>query len=232
LIPPKGECLPLEPTPSPFHLPHASTAGADDVVAVGGDLSPGTILSGYRGGMFPMHLPDGTLAWWSPAERGVIPPGNFQISHSLRRSLRRFHISYDLDPEGVIDGCADPTRPHGWITDEIKNAYLELFRLGWLHTVESWDDDGNLAGGLYGVSIGGLFAGESMFSRQRDASKVALAHLVGHLSRVTGYLLDVQWVTAHLASLGAVGISRSEYMRKLPAALAAPSPWELSPPEG
>jgi leucyl/phenylalanyl-tRNA--protein transferase len=196
-------------------------------VAVGGDLSAGTILSAYRQGIFPMHLGEGDLAWWSPQPRGVIPPGSLQISHSLRKSLRRFHVSFDLDPEGVIDGCADPARPHGWITAEIRDAYLELFKLGWLHTVESWDDEGNLAGGLYGVSIGALFAGESMFSRQRDASKVALVHLVGQLSRSPDYLLDVQWLTPHLASLGAVGITRDEFLERLPAALAAPSPWQV-----
>lgn len=224
----KDERLPVEPPPSPFRLPDPRTAGPEDVVAVGGDLAPGTILSGYRLGMFPMHLPDGELAWWSPVERGVIPPGRLQISHSLRRSLRKFHVSFDLDPEGVIDGCADPTRPHGWITAEIRDAYMELFALGWLHSVEAWDEDGNLAGGLYGISIGALFAGESMFSRQRDASKVALVHLVGHLSRVEQYLLDVQWVTPHLASLGAVGLSRDEYLELLPVALSAPNPWDPS----
>jgi leucyl/phenylalanyl-tRNA---protein transferase len=211
-----------------FRLPDPRTAGPDDVVAVGGDLAPGTILAAYRKGLFPMHLPDGDLAWWSPAERGVIPPGRLQISRSLRRSLRRFQVSFDLDPEGVIDGCADPSRPHGWITPEIREAYMQLFALGWLHTVEAWDEDGNLAGGLYGVSIGGLFAGESMFSRQRDASKVALVHLVGHLSRAEHYLLDVQWVTPHMETLGAIGIPREEYLELLPAALVAPSPWEHS----
>ena len=175
-----------------------------------------------------MHVPSGELAWWSPAERGIIPPGRLQISRSLRRSLRKFQVSFDLDPEGVIDGCADPNRPHSWITVEIKEAYLELFRLGWLHSVEAWDDDGNLAGGLYGVSIGALFAGESMFTRQRDASKVALVHLVGRLSQVEPFLLDVQWVTPHLATLGAVGISRNRYLEMLPVALAAPDPWDPS----
>ncbi|MGH8928199.1 MAG: leucyl/phenylalanyl-tRNA--protein transferase [Acidimicrobiia bacterium] len=207
-------------------MPDPALAGDDDVVAIGGDLAPGTILAGYRKGMFPMHLPDGRLAWWSPVERGIIPPGRLQISRSLRRSLRRYEISFDLDPEGVIEGCADPTRPQGWITPEIQLAYLELFRLGWLHSVESWDQDGNLAGGLYGVAIGGLFAGESMFTRQRDASKVALVHLVGRLAMVENSLLDVQWVTPHLASLGAVGISRAEYLTRLREVLASPSPWE------
>jgi len=222
----KGVRLPVEPPPSQFRLPDPRTAGPDDVVAVGGDLAPGTILMGYRMGMFPMHLADGELGWWSPVERGVIPAGRLQISRSLRRSLRRFHISFDLDPEGVIDGCADPTRPHGWITREIKEAYMELSRLGWLHSVEAWTDDGNLAGGLYGVSIGALFAGESMFSRERDASKVALVHLVGQLSRAERYLLDVQWVTPHLATLGAIAMSRDAYLARLPEALAEASPWD------
>jgi leucyl/phenylalanyl-tRNA--protein transferase len=175
--------------------------------------------------MFPMHLTDGRLAWWSPAERGVIPLDGLRISRSLRRSNRRFRVSIDADTAGVIEGCADPSRPHGWITAEIKSAYLRLCRLGWVHSVEVWDDGGRLAGGLYGVAIGALFAGESMFSRARDASKVALVHLVEILKPVEGGLLDVQWVTPHLVSLGAVAVSRRNYLRRLSVALAAPDPW-------
>jgi leucyl/phenylalanyl-tRNA--protein transferase len=175
--------------------------------------------------MFPMHLPDGRLAWWSPVERGVIPLDGMRISRSLRRSCRRYRISVDADPAGVLDGCADPSRPHGWITAEIRSAYLELVKLGWVHSVEAWDTLGRLAGGLYGVAIGGLFAGESMFSRARDASKVALVHLVEVLSEVDAGLLDVQWATPHLVSLGAVGMRRGEYLRRLALALAAPDPW-------
>jgi leucyl/phenylalanyl-tRNA--protein transferase len=218
----------IEPAPSRFGFPDPRDYGEEDLVAVGGDLSPGTILAGYRQGLFPMHLEDGRLGWWSPVERGVIPLDRFQISKSLRRSLRRFRVTFDQDLAGVIEGCADPDRPNGWITSEIKAAYAELGRLGWVHSIETWTADGELAGGLYGVKIGGLFAGESMFSEHRDASKVALVALVGALSAVPSALLDVQWATPHLKSLGAIAVDRPEYFRRLARALRAPrvdGPW-------
>lgn len=219
--------MPIEPPPTTWRLPDPSSPEVpdDDVVAVGGDLAPGTLLAAYRKGMFPMHLTDGRLAWWSPVQRGVIPVDGLRVSRSLRKSTRRFRITIDHEPEAVVDGCADPSRPNAWINAKIRSAYLTLFELGWMHTMEAWDASGQLAGGLYGIGIGGFFGGESMFSRQNDASKSALVRLVELLSNVEGALLDVQWVTPHLQSLGAVAIPRAEYLTRLRVGLSAPSPW-------
>jgi leucyl/phenylalanyl-tRNA---protein transferase len=195
------------------------------VVAVGGDLEPGTILQAYRRGMFPMDLPDGHLGWWSPVERAVIPLDGLKVSRSLRQSTRRFRVSLDSDFESVIRHCADGDRANGWITDDVLSAYTRLHELGWAHSIEVWANDGELVGGLYGVAVGGLFAGESMFHLARDASKVALVHLVVVMNR-GGSLLDVQWQTPHLESLGAVVIGRDRYLDALPAAIAMPGPFE------
>lgn len=135
----------------------------------------------------------------------------------------------DADFEAVIEACANPDRPQGWITDSIRDAYIELHHLGWAHSIEVWDDRGELAGGLYGVSIGGLFAGESMFYEVSDASKVALVHLVVVLSSRHGCLLDVQWLTPHLERMGAVVIGRDEYLDRLGPALAVESPFGDDP---
>jgi leucyl/phenylalanyl-tRNA--protein transferase len=210
--------------PSKFELPHPRT-GDGDVVAVGADLESGTLLQGYRKGLFPMSLPDGHLGWWSPVDRAILPLRALHISRSLRQSTRRYQVSVDADFEGVIRGCADSTRGDAWITPEIVDAYVQLHRLGWAHSVEVWDNDGSLVGGLYGVAIGGLFAGESMFHEARDASKVALVHLVVVMSQGGGRLLDVQWQTPHLESLGAAVIGRDEYLKRLDHALAGPDPF-------
>ncbi len=210
--------MPVEPDPSSFDLPRPSVDDGD-VVAVGGDLSPGTIIQAYRKGMFPMHLPDGHLGWWCPVERAVIPLDGLRVSRSLRKAMRRFTVTVDMEFQGVIDGCADPSREGAWITPEVVNAYVELHRRGWAHSFEVWDTDGGLAGGLYGVAIGGLFAGESMFHRVSDASKVALINLIVYLNENGGSLLDVQWLTPHLEAMGAVVIGRDEYLRRLPVAL-------------
>jgi leucyl/phenylalanyl-tRNA--protein transferase len=215
--------VPVEPLPSRFELPDPADAPGD-VVAVGGDLAPGTLLQAYRHGMFPMNLPDGHLGWWSPVERAVIPLHGLRITRSLRQSTRRYMVSVDEDFPGVIEMCAYLERPNGWITPEFVAAYTELYELGWAHSIEVWDRDGELVGGLYGVAIGGLFAGESMFHLARDASKVALVHLVVMMNR-GGALLDVQWQTPHLESLGAVVIGRDEYLQRLPKALALPGPF-------
>lgn len=215
----------IVPPPSQFEFPPAASWGDDDLVGVGADLRPGTILDAYRRGLFPMPLEDGILGWWSPMARAILPFSEFKVSRSLSRSCRRFQVSVDADAEGVIEGCADPSRPGRWITDEMANAYMELHRLGWMHSFEVWDSDANLVGGLYGVSIGGLFCGESMFHRATDASKVALVHLVSVLSERGGVLLDVQWLTDHLASLGAREIGRAAYLSRLPVALAGRDPF-------
>jgi leucyl/phenylalanyl-tRNA--protein transferase len=166
------------------------------------------------------------LAWWSPDPRGVLPLDGLRVSRSLRRSLRRFSVRVDTAFDEVIAACADPSRAGGWITQEIATAYRELHRLGWAHSVEAWSDDGRLVGGLYGVCIGGLFAGESMFHTETDASKVALVALVERLRAGGAELLDVQWSTPHLASLGVVEISRSDYLRRLGRAVRRPDAWD------
>lgn len=202
----------------------------DDLVAMGADLEPGTILAAYRHGLFPMpgERPRDPMLWFSPVERGILPLDGLRMSRSLRRATRDFEIRIDTAFPDVVDACADPRRSHGWIDRRIKEAYGALHELGWAHSVEAWRD-GRLAGGLYGVAIGGLFAGESMFHRERDASKVALVALVdalreGSAAETGERLLDVQWSTPHLASLGVVEIPRQEYLERLRRALTLPPP--------
>jgi leucyl/phenylalanyl-tRNA--protein transferase len=199
-------------------------ASADDagVVGVGADLEPGTILAAYRAGLFPMPIRRRTVAWWSPDPRGVIPLDGLRVSRSLRRSCARYEIRVDTAFEAVMRACGDPRRPHGWIDESMVQAYLALHRLGWVHSVESWTPEGDLAGGLYGVAIGGLFAGESMFSHRTDASKVALVALVERLRGAGATLLDVQWTTDHLRSLGAIDVPRAAYLAHLAVAVAQP----------
>jgi leucyl/phenylalanyl-tRNA--protein transferase len=175
----------------------------------------------------------GDVGWWSPDPRGVLPLPGLRVSRSLRRSARRFEIRVDTAFEQVIAACADPRRPDGWITGDVLSAYVRLHELGWAHSVEAWDgDDGELVGGLYGVAIGGLFAGESMFHRRTDASKVALLGLVELLAEGGGLgrVLDVQWVTPHLASLGAEEVPRWRYLEMVRRAVKLPLPPAFRPP--
>ena len=219
-----GEQVPIEPPATAWVFPDPREA-ADDLVGVGADLAPGTLLTAYRSGLFPMPLDeDGPMAWWSPVRRGVLPLDALRVTRSLRQSARHLDVSVDRAFREVLRGCADPGRSGGWIDDRIAAAYTDLHRLGWAHSVEVWDG-GELAGGLYGVAIGGLFAGESMFHRRRDASKVALVALVDLLRDGTpDRLLDVQWPTPHLRSLGVVSVARERYLRLLSRALALPLP--------
>ena len=189
------------------------------MIAVGGDLEPGTVLDAYRRGLFPMRA-DGMLAWWSPDPRGVIPLNGFHVSRSLRPALARFEIRLDTSFESVMRACADPRRPHGWIDETFVYAYTRLHGLGWAHSVEAWCD-GELAGGLYGLRVGSLFAGESMFYRITDASKVACWATVELLRMDDAELFDVQWTTPHLRTLGAVDLPRGEYLRRVAAAVAS-----------
>ena len=216
--------MPIEPPPSSWLVPDPALGEPGyDVIAVGADLDPSTVLAAYRQGLFPMHLETGELAWWSPDPRGVLPLGGLRVTRSLAASARRFDITIDRAFTDVMRACADARRDHGWITEEFVETYSALHRMGWAHSVEAWTADGDLAGGLYGIEVGGLFAGESMFHRSRDASKVALMGLVAALQSGGGErLLDVQWRTDHLASLGVVEIPRRDYLRRLPAALALP----------
>jgi len=198
----------------------------DDLVGIGADLEPGTLLAAYRGGLFPMPIgEDDPMGWFSPVHRGVLPLDGLKVSKSLRRSCRDFDVRVDTAFADVVAGCADPDRDGGWIDPTIRAGYLRLHELGWAHSVECWRD-GELVGGLYGVAIGGLFAGESMFHRVRDASKVALVALVDLLrdEYADRRLLDTQWQTPHLASLGVVELPRPEYLARLRRALDVPLP--------
>lgn len=219
--------MPIEPPPSRWALPPAAAAGDHEVAGVGADLEPGTLLAAYRGGLFPMRLgARGRIAWWSPDPRGIIPLDALHVSRSLRRSCRAFEVRVDTAFVEVMKGCADPKRPHGWIDRSFVKAYSRLHELGWAHSVETWTRDAGhevLVGGLYGVAIGGLFAAESKFHRVRDASKVALVALVDLMNTGGGRLLDVQWTTDHLRTLGAIDVPRDEYLVMLADAIAAPT---------
>lgn len=196
-------------------MPSDGPVDDNDVVAVGADLEPGTLLAAYRAGLFPMPFDRRRIAWFSPDPRGVLPLDGLRVSRSLRRSLRRFDVQMNTAFREVMRACADPGRSGAWIDGAFVDAYTRLHDLGWAHSVEVLDDTGELVGGLYGVRIGGLFAGESMFHRTTDASKVALVHVVDWLRDTGATLLDVQWSTPHLASLGVVEIPRTEYLRRL-----------------
>ncbi len=188
-----------------------------DLVAGGADLEPSTLIEAYRRGLFPMPVPDvdDVLGWWSPDPRGILPLDGLRVTKSLRQSAKRYEVRVDTCFDAVVRGCGDPSREHGWITGDFREAYAVLHALGWAHSVEVFDRGGELAGGLYGIRIGQFFAGESMFHRQRDASKVALLSLVTLMTESGMALLDTQWSTEHLASLGAIEIPRAEYLRRL-----------------
>ncbi len=195
----------------------------NDLIAVGGDLEPATLINAYRRGIFPMEVTalQKRLGWWSPDPRGIVPLDRLRITKSMRQSAKRFEIRVDTRFVDIMRACGDPSREDGWITEEFIAAYSRLHQMGWAHSVEVFDREGRLAGGLYGVRAGGLFAGESMFHAQRDASKVALMALV-ELMRDSGMrLLDVQWCTAHLASLGSIEVPRPQYLSLLAEAIAA-----------
>ena len=186
------------------------------------DLEPSTVIDAYRRGLFPMGISElaGLLGWWSPNPRGILPLDGLRVTRSMRQSAKRYEIRVNTCFARVMQGCADPSREGGWITGEITEAYTRLHELGWAHSIEVFDRSGRLAGGLYGVRVDGFFSGESMFHVERDASKVALMALVD-LMRSTGMtLLDVQWCSEHLASLGAIAIPRSAYLSRLAQAIA------------
>ena len=159
---------PVEPPPTRWRLPEPELADEDGIVAIGGDLEPGTLLAAYRRGLFPMPYGRRRVAWFSPDPRAIIPLDGLRVSRSLRRSSRRFEVRRDTRFAEVMVRCADPRRPGGWITPTFVRAYDRLHRLGWAHSFECYDDDGELVGGLYGVRIAGFFAGESMFHTARD----------------------------------------------------------------
>jgi leucyl/phenylalanyl-tRNA--protein transferase len=214
---------------SPFGAPEGWRNS--DLIGVSSQFDSELVLSAYRHGVFPMPAHRGLMGWYSPVRRGILPLEGLRVHRSLAKMAKRYEVRVDTAFDQVLSACADPRRTGAWIDRDIRSVYRELHRLGVVHSVEAWTADGQLAGGLYGVSIGGLFAGESMFSRAPDASKVALVHLVdlleGRAGAAAGRLLDVQWRTPHLASLGAVEVGRGEYGRRLARALrlAPPPQW-------
>ena len=207
-----------------FRFPDPRRADAAGLVASGGDLEPSTLVAAYRRGIFPWPAEGIDLLWWSPDPRAVLPLDGLHVSRRLGQTLRqhRFRVTIDGDFAAVIAGCADRGTEETWITPALRAAYERLHALGWAHSVEVWSLDGALAGGLYGVAVGGLFAAESMFHRATDASKIALVALVQQCRAAGIELLDVQMPTAHLASLGAVTVSRASYLRRLAAAVERP----------
>ncbi|MDP9464144.1 MAG: leucyl/phenylalanyl-tRNA--protein transferase [Actinomycetota bacterium] len=211
--------VPIEPAGNRWRLPSPELADESGLCGIGADLAPGTLLAAYRSGIFPMPLRKKTLGWWSPDPRGMIPLDGLIVSRSLRRSCRRYELRFNTRFREVMERCADPNRSHGWITPQFVDAYEELHRLGWAHSIETYLHD-RLVGGLYWVRIARLFAGESMFSAATDASKVALVGLVEWLGESGAMLLDVQWTTPHLASVGAVDVPRRTYLELLAEAIA------------
>ncbi|PIX75635.1 MAG: leucyl/phenylalanyl-tRNA--protein transferase [Rhodocyclales bacterium CG_4_10_14_3_um_filter_68_10] len=199
-----------------FPPPKRALRDPNGLLAAGGDLSAARLLAAYAQGIFPWYAPGEPILWWSPDPRMVLFPAEFRISRSLRRTLARdrYRVLLDTAFAEVIAGCANAPRrgQNGtWISAEMQSAYLRLHRMGHAHSVETWID-GELAGGLYGVAIGRVFFGESMFSRAADASKIAAAHLARILERRGFAVIDCQMSTAHLASLGAREIARSQFV--------------------
>jgi leucyl/phenylalanyl-tRNA---protein transferase len=186
-------------------------------------IEPALLVHAYRQGIFPMALEDDEIGWFSPDPRGVLPLDRVHTPARLARVIRsgRFEVAVDRDFEGVMRACAADREDGTWISEEIIESYLAVHRLGLAHSIETWRD-GKLAGGLYGVHLGGAFFGESMFHHETDASKVALMALVTRMRERGLSLLDIQWVTPHLAQFGAVEISRDEYLRRLSAVVDAP----------
>jgi leucyl/phenylalanyl-tRNA--protein transferase len=207
--------------PEPF--PSPSEATREGLVAIGGDLTPERLVLAYRSGIFPWFEEGLPVLWWSPDPRAVLELDHLHVPRRLERTCKGAHYRITINQEfdGVIRGCA-AGRPEGtWITDSMRAAYRALHRIGYAHSVEAWHGD-RLAGGVYGVAIGGFFAGESMFYRRRDASKVALVHLVRRLRRRGFVLFDLQILNDHTAQFGASTIPREEYLARLKQAVELP----------
>ena len=224
----------LEPD-EPFPPVEFALRDPNGLLAAGADLSPGRLIDAYARGIFPWFGDDDPLLWWSPDPRMVLHVAELRVARSLRRVVRsgRFTVTLDAAFPAVMAGCAEP-RPDQdgtWITAEMTDAYVRLAALGFAHSVEAWAD-GALAGGLYGVAVGRMFFGESMFTRVTDASKVAFVHLVRQLERWDIPLVDCQMSTRHLASLGAREIPRAEFVREVGRLVRqppVPAPWRFDP---
>ena len=201
--------------PDAFPDPAAAATEPDGLLAVGGDLGPERLLAAYRRGIFPWYETGQPILWWSPDPRAVLVPSRLHVSRSLRRTLRsdRYRVSVDQAFGSVIDGCAEARATSGtWITAEMRSAYLHLHRLGHAHAIETWDGP-ELVGGLYGIALGRVFFGESMFSYAPDASKVALVKLVEIVECRGIELIDCQVATRHMSSLGSELMPRAEFVR-------------------
>lgn len=226
--------LSSDPDDTRFPPTEAALPEPNGLLAAGGLLSPARLLAAYRRGIFPWYEEGQPVLWWTPDPRAVLMPGDLRISRSLAKTLRNggYRVSADRDFAAVIEGCAARGTDAGtWITGEMVRAYSSLHALGHAHSVEAWHE-GTLAGGLYGVAIGRVFFGESMFSRKRDASKVALVHLVNLLSDMGFGLIDCQLPTSHLASLGARLVPRPEFEAMLGPLCARPpecTAWDVDP---
>ncbi len=223
----------LDPRYPGFPEPSLALEDPDGLLAIGGDLSPTRLLEAYRRGIFPWYSEEQPLLWWTPDPRAVLFPPDLKLSRSLRKTLRKrpYHVTLDQAFDTVLEGCAATRRDAlgTWITPEMKRAYRRLFDLGYAHSVESWAGE-ELVGGLYGVALGRVFFGESMFARRTDASKVAFAQLVRQLE-VWGFgLIDCQVASDHLASLGATEIPREHFIRLLDDYCGqppVPAPWHF-----
>lgn len=202
----------------PFPPVSKALKSPNGLLCAGGDLAPGRLLEAYRHGIFPWYSQGDPILWWSPDPRMVLFPGELKVSRSLRKTLARrvFETRVDTAFRAVIEACAEPRGPRGgtWIVPEMIEAYVRLHELGFAHSVESWRD-GELVGGLYGIELGRVFFGESMFARAPDASKVALAKLVERLRAAGCRVIDCQQATTHLASLGAREIPRKDFAQLL-----------------
>lgn len=211
--------MPADPGPSRWVIPSPESADAYGMVGIGADLEASTLVDAYRNGIFPWPHEGAELPWFSPDPRGVVWPDRVRVSRSLRGRLRTSGWTTTVDQafDEVTSACAAPRSYESggtWVTPEMRVAYSTLHRLGWAHSLEVWDGY-DLVGGLYGVQLGGMFTGESMFHRSTDASKVAFVDLADRLCAAGGVLIDVQLVTAHLVSLGAEPVPRSEFLRLL-----------------
>ncbi len=213
-----------------YRFPHPDAADADGFLAVGGDLKPGTLLLAYSNGIFPWTT--NPITWWSPDPRTIIPIGGVHVSHSLARFLRRpgLTVTFDRAYRRVMEECARPRpgREETWISPRFITGYTQLHELGYGHSAEVWRD-GTLVGGIYGVAIGGFFAGESMFAAEDNASRVALVIMEQRLRNAGFTLFDVQFLTPHLQSMGAVEIPRADYLGRLRAAVAGQSSFTTEP---
>lgn len=206
---------------SELWFPPAEHFGEDGLVAIGGDLSPARLLLAYERGIFPWSSPEDPLLWWCPNPRAIVHPSKVKVSKSMRNVLNQslYTISFDRDFKGVMQGCADRPGEGTWITEDFINAYATLHELGFAHSVEAWNAEGELAGGLYGVSLGSMFFGESMFARSSNASKAAFVTLAHQLERWNFSCIDCQIMNPHLESLGAHHIPRDEFLQVLSTSL-------------